>query len=231
MSFYIDQWYIILVLPTIVISFLAQFKVKSSYRKYSRIATAKGITGAMAARIILDSKGLYNVAVTQIGGEMTDHFNPKTNVVALSTGVYNSASVAAVGIAAHEVGHAIQHSEKYFPAQIRAAIVPTVNFSARISWFAIIVGLLFSIGWLAVVGLVLISFSTLFQLVTLPVELDASRRANNQLAACAVIAGKEEENGVRNMLTAAAMTYVAALLTSVATLLRLILIVNGRGRR
>lgn len=226
----IDWSYILLVLPTIIIALIAQMKVKSTYEKFSKVGSARGITGAAAARAILDAHGFSHVAIEPIAGQLTDNYNPKTNVVSLSQGVYGSTSIAAIGIAAHEVGHAIQHNTNYAPIRIRASLVPVVNFSSGISWIVILIGLLFSAQWLATIGLVLMSFSTLFHLVTLPVELNASKRAVEQIEHMN-FGTTEEVQGIKKVLGAAAMTYVASLLTSVMTLLRFVLMVNRRNSR
>lgn len=230
MFYGIDYYYIILVLPALLIALFAQFKVKSAYSKYSKIGNSHGLTGARAARMILDSHGLYNVQVTMISGELTDNFNPKTNIVSLSQGVYNGTSIASIGIAAHEVGHAIQHSEHYVPNKIRSALVPVTNFGSSISVFMILLGLVLGYSVLAYLGVILYSTAAIFQLVTLPVEFNASSRAMKQIKALG-IANDADAKGVKKVLSAAAMTYVAALLTSVAQLLRLLLIVRGRDNR
>lgn len=226
----IDYYYIILVLPAVLIALFAQIKVKSAYGKYSKIGNSRGITGAQTARMILDSHGLNHVQVTMIRGELTDHFDPRTNIVSLSQGVYNGTSIASIGIAAHEVGHAIQHSENYVPNKIRSALVPVTNFGSSISIFLILIGLVLQFGILAYIGVILYSTATLFQLVTLPVEFNASARAMKQIRALGIADGADAK-GVRKVLSAAAMTYVAALLVSLANLVRLLLIVNGRNSR
>lgn len=230
MFYGIDYYYIVLVLPAVLIALFAQVKVKSAYSKYSRIGNSRGITGAQAARMILDSHGLQHVQITVIPGEMTDNFNPRTNIVSLSQGVYNSTSIASIGIAAHEVGHAIQHSENYVPNKIRSALVPVTNFGSSISVFMIILGLVLGFSVLAYLGVILYSTAALFQLVTLPVEFNASSRAMKHIREMG-IANEADAKGVRKVLSAAAMTYVAALLTSVAQLVRLLLIVNRRSDR
>ena len=230
MFYGIDYYYIVLVLPAVLIAMFAQFKVKSAYNKYSKIGNSRGITGAQAARMILDSHGLQYVQITMISGQLTDNFNPKTNVVSLSQGVYNGTSIASIGIAAHEVGHAIQHSENYVPNKIRSALVPVTNFGSSISIFMIIIGLLLGYSVLAYLGVILYSTAALFQLVTLPVEFNASSRAMKQIKALG-IANDADAKGVKKVLSAAAMTYVAALLTSIAQLVRLLLIVNRRSNR
>lgn len=230
MFYGIDYYYIVLVLPAVLIALFAQVKVKSAYSRYSRIGNSRGITGAQAARMILDSHGLQHVQIAVIPGEMTDNFNPRTNIVSLSQGVYNGTSIASIGIAAHEVGHAIQHSENYVPNKIRSALVPVTNFGSSISVFMIILGLVLGFSVLAYLGVILYSTAALFQLVTLPVEFNASSRAMKHIREMG-IANEADAKGVRKVLSAAAMTYVAALLTSVAQLVRLLLIVNRRSDR
>lgn len=230
--FYFDYYYLVLVVPAMILALVAQGAVKGSYSKYSKVRNYKGITGAQAARMVLDSKGLTNVRIEPVAGTMTDHFDPRTNVIRLSEGVYNTASVAAVGIAAHEAGHAIQHAENYFPNKVRSALVPVVNFGSNFSIWLIIAGLLLqpSFTWIAVIGIVLFATSTLFSLVTLPVEFNASARALKILDSEKIVVG-DELGGAKKVLRSAAMTYVAALAVSVAQLLRLILIVGGNNRR
>lgn len=232
MFYGIDYYYIVLVLPALLIAMFAQFKVKSAYNRYSKIGNSRGITGAQAARMILDDHGLQCVSIEMIPGEMTDNFNPKTNVVNLSQGVYNGTSVASIGIAAHEVGHAIQHSENYTPNKVRSALVSVTNFSSNISILLVVLGLALghSYIWVAYLGVILYSTLALFQLVTLPVEFNASSRAMQHIEALG-IANSDDAKGVKKVLSAAAMTYVAALITSLANLLRLLLTVRDRDSR
>lgn len=231
-GFGIDYYYILLVIPAMIIALIAQARVKSAYNKYAKIPNSRGLTGAQAARMILDSHGLHYVPITMVQGQLTDNFNPTTNTVNLSPDVYSGTSIASIGIAAHEVGHAIQHAEHYFPNKVRSAIIPITNFGSSISMFLILIGLVLSqMLWLAYLGVILYSTVTVFQLVTLPVEFNASARAMNQIRSLG-IASDEDAKGVRKVLTAAAMTYVAALITSLASLLRIFLIVSGgRSRR
>lgn len=224
---YIDPYYFILVLPAMVLALWAQARVKTTFNKYSRVSTASGLTGAEAARRILNANGLGNVAVEHISGDLTDHYDPKANVIRLSDKVYNTASVAAVGVAAHEAGHAVQYATGYFPIKIRSAIIPITQIGSNLSMPLIILGLLFSSGNLITIGLVLFSTVALFQLVTLPVEFNASARAVAMLSSSGYVSG-EEERGVKSVLTAAALTYVAALFVALANLLRLILLFGNR---
>ena len=230
-GFYIDQWYILLVVPAMIIALIAQARVKSAYRKYAQIPNSRGMTGAQAARMILDDHGLTYVPINITQGTLSDHFDPRSNTVNLSPEVYGGTSIASIGIAAHEVGHAIQHAENYFPNKVRSAVVPVTNFGSRISWILILLGLfLTAFNWLAWVGVALYSTVAIFQLVTLPVEFNASNRAMKHIRRLG-IANETDAKGVRKVLSAAAMTYVAALITSLASFLRIFLIVSGRSRR
>jgi Zn-dependent membrane protease YugP len=228
--FYFDYYYIVLIIPALLISIWAQYTVKSTFNRYSKVFSSRGYTAAQIARYILDNSGLSNVAVERVGGNLTDHFDPKTNVVRLSDSVYNSTSVAAIGVAAHEVGHAIQHAEKYAPIKVRSAIIPLTQIGSTISMPLILLGFVFSFEPIVTLGIVFFSFATLFQLVTLPVEFNASNRALRILDERSYLYG-EELRGAKKTLTAAAMTYVAALLVSAMQLLRLILLFGGRSRR
>lgn len=228
--FFMDYWYLILVLPAVLISLWAQVKVKSTFAKYSERRVAGGMTGEEVSRYIQQANGI-STAMTQVAGSMTDHYDPRNNTIALSETVYGHSTVAAVGVAAHETGHAIQHAEGYGPVKLRTALVPVTNFASSLSPILILLGILFSIPSLAYGGIVLFSTAVLFQLVTLPVEFNASRRAVVALEQSGRFT-EDEMQGVRRVLTAAALTYVAALLVSLMSLLRLILIVSGnRGRR
>ncbi len=227
---YIDKWYIILVIPAFLLGLLAQLRVKSAFANWSRHRTANGVTGAAAARYILDRNGLSNVAVTQVAGELTDHYDPRDCTVHLSQSVYGSDSVAAVGVAAHEVGHAIQHDTGYAPLQLRSAIIPVTNFGSKVSPILLILGFALGLPALVKAGILLFSFVALFQLITLPVEFNASRRALSTLEEMGLVEG-EDLSGARSVLSAAALTYVAALVSTLAQLLRLILIYNNSSRR
>jgi len=224
--FYYD-WTVLIVLPALIFTFWAQIKVNSSFNKYSQVRTSRGITGAMAARRILDAYGLSNVRIEKVRGSMTDHFDPRTNVVRLSDTVHDVSSVAALGVAAHEVGHAIQYARGYAPIKIRAAIIPATRIGSTLAMPLFIIGLFLASDPLILFGIVLYSLVTLFQLVTLPVEFNASSRAMKTLEGQGILYG-EELSGARSVLTAAAMTYVAALATSLLSLLRLITIANRR---
>ena len=215
------------VLIGFLIALLAQWNVQSTYSKYKKVQNARCLTGAMAARQILDQNGLYHVRIEPISGELTDHFDPRTNVVRLSDSVYNSSSVAAVGVAAHEVGHAIQYAQDYAPMRLRAAIIPATQIGSTLSYPLVLLGLFFGATPLMDLGILLFSLVVLFQLVTLPVEINASRRALKTLESSYILDSDEVRQSGK-VLTAAALTYVAALATALLNLMRLIAI---RGRR
>ena len=231
---YIDYTYIILVLPAVLFALWANANVNSTYKKYKNQYNIRGLTGAEAAKKVLESNGIYNVGITVTSGELTDHFDPKDNVIRLSSEVYSGSSSAAVGIACHEAGHAVQHAENYLPAKIRMTIVPITNFASRLSMPLIIIGLLLSAMsarfiTLAYFGVACFALSTVFQLVTLPTEFNASNRAVKCIENNCLLSG-EEIKGTKKVLRAAALTYVAALAVSVMQLLRLLIIVGGRRR-
>ena len=225
----IDITYILMILPCIILSLWAQSKVSGTFRKYSSVPNARGMTGADAARKILDMNGLSGVPIERVSGNLTDHYDPKDNVIRLSDAVFGSPSVAAVGVAAHEAGHAVQHAERYAPIMARNAIVPVVNIGTRLSLPLLLIGMFLNVLGLIWAGIILFGLSTLFQLLTLPVELDASHRAVKVLSGGYL--SDDEMKGVKKVLSAAAMTYVAALLTSAAQLLRYVLIFTGGRRR
>lgn len=222
--YYIDSTYLILI-PAILISALAQFKVSSTFNKYSTVRSINGYTGAQVARILLNDAGLQDVEIQQVPGRLSDHYDPRAKVLRLSSDVYGSTSVASIGVAAHEVGHAIQDKESYFALVFRNAIVPVVNFSSSLSWILFFIGILFSYSTLVTIGIILFSVVVLFQLVTLPVEFNASSRALKLLEARGILYDKEVD-GARKVLSAAALTYVAATLMAVLQLVRLIAISN-----
>ena len=224
--FYYD-WTMLIVLPALIFTFWAQIKVNSSFNKYSAVRTSRGITGAMAARRILDANGLHDVRIEKVRGSMTDHYDPRTNTVRLSETVHDVASVAALGVAAHEVGHAIQYAKNYAPIKVRTAIIPATRVGSMLAMPIFIVGLLLANDAFLLFGIVLYSLVTLFQLVTLPVEFNASKRAMQTLRGEGILYG-EELSGAREVLTSAAMTYVAALASSLLSLLRLIALANRR---
>ncbi|MBC3938889.1 MULTISPECIES: zinc metallopeptidase [Anaerotruncus] len=223
-----DHYYLILVVPALLFAAWAQAQVSGAYNRYSRVRVSRGMTGAMAARRILDDNGLTGVRVERVAGKLSDHYDPGERVVRLSAGVYDSDSVASLGVAAHECGHAVQHATHYAPLTFRNAIIPITNFGSKLSIPLIIVGLFLS-GTLVDIGLLLFSLVAVFQLVTLPVEFNASSRALATLENGNFLDRRELE-GARKVLRAAALTYVAALLVSVAQLMRLILLFGNRRR-
>ncbi len=227
---FIDYYYIILVLPAVVLAMWAQAKVQSTFNKYSRVNSARAMTGCDAARKILDANGLYNVEIRRVSGNLTDHYDPRNNTVNLSEGVYDSTSVAAIGVAAHESGHAVQHAVGYGPIKLRMAIIPTTQIASNLSMPLVILGIILSFPTLAYIGCIFFGAATFFQLVTLPVEFNASNRALSALENTGILSSNEI-NGSKKVLSAAAMTYVAALAVSLAQLLRLLLVVGGRNRR
>ena len=227
--FYMDYWYLILVVPALLISLWAQYRVKSTFSKYSNKGVGCGMTGASASKYIQQANGIQ-VRVEAVAGELSDHFDPRTNVIRLSTPVYDRATVAAVGVAAHETGHALQHAEDYGPVKLRTKMVPVTNFASGISPILILAGILLGLEPLVYLGVALFSLVALFQLVTLPVEFNASNRAVAALENSGCFS-EEELVGVKKVLSAAALTYVAALLVSIANLLRLIMLVGGNNRR
>ena len=226
--FYWDPTYI-LVLIGIVLSAIASWNVSRTFKKYSRQMNSRGYTAQEVAEMIMRSAGIFDVRIEPVSGSLTDHYSPNEKVLRLSESVYNQRSVAALGVAAHECGHAIQHKEGYAPLQLRSASVPLANIGSTIAFPLILIGLGFSITGLAKAGVFFFLFVVLFQLITLPVEFDASHRALKILETNGILMGGEM-SGARRVLTAAAMTYVAALLSSILQLLRLILIVNGNRR-
>ncbi len=225
----IDVFYIILVMPAMLFAMYAQMKVNSTFNKYKAIGNRRGLTGAQVARKILDMNGLQNVVVERVDGNLTDHFDPKANVVRLSDATYSSTSVAAIGVAAHEVGHAVQHAEEYAPIKLRNTIVPVVQIASYAAWPLAIMGILMSFSNLAIAGIIMFAVVVFFQVVTLPVEFNASARAIKTLDTYAIL-DKEELGASRKVLSAAAMTYVASAAVAIANLLRLIILVNGRSR-
>lgn len=218
-----------LVLIGFLLAMLASTGVQSAFRKYSKVKSYRGYTGTDAARKILDDNGLYNIRVEHVRGDLTDHYDPSANVIRLSDATAFSDSVAAIGVAAHEAGHAVQHAVGYAPIKVRNAIVPAVNICSQLSMPLFLLGLFLGLANLANVGIILFSAALVFQLVTLPVEIDASRRAIKILNTSAML-DDEELAGAKRVLFAAAMTYVAAVLSSALQLLRLILINNSRNR-
>lgn len=222
-------WYssMILLIPAFLFASYAQLKVKSNYSRFSRVRSMRGITGAQAARRMLDANGLQHVRINMVSGTLSDHYNPGNQTINLSTDVYNGDSIAALGVACHECGHAIQHKERYAPLTIRNTIVPVTNFASGMSIPLFLIGLVLGIGGLEIIGILFFSFAVVFQAITLPVEFNASRRALVQMENLGLVFDSEVP-GARKVLGAAALTYVAALLVSLMQLLRLILIARSR---
>ena len=227
-GYYFDPTYILLIIG-MILSLAASARVKSTFAIYSRVRSASGLTGAEAARRILRMAGITDVVVVPISASLTDHYDPGTKKLALSQDVYDRTSVAAIGVAAHECGHAIQHAQNYAPLTIRSAIVPAANIGSTLSWPLFLAGLIFSIRPLLTLGILLSTLAVLFQVVTLPVEFNASSRALKMLGSSGML-GTDEVRGAKKVLTAAALTYVAALASSILQLLRLIILAGGRDR-
>ena len=232
-GFYFD-WTYILLIPAFILSMWAQFKVSSTFNKYSKVSNRRGMTGADAARYILDINGLRHVRIERINGNLTDHFDPRSNVVRLSDSTYASTSVGAIGVAAHECGHAVQYATDYAPIRIRNAIVPVVNICSKLSIPIIIIGFIFAYAGsfsntLLNIGIILFSATVFFQLITLPVEFNASARAIATLEQRALLQD-DELKGAKKVLSAAAMTYVAAAFSAIMSLLRLIIIARNSDR-
>lgn len=227
--------YFLFMLPGLFFSLWAQSKVKGAYSKYSKIPDNAGVTGAQAARRVLDANGLSMVPIQPIAGQLTDHYDPRTRVLSLSQGVYDTNSIAAIGIAAHEAGHAIQHAQGYAPLKARTAIVPAVSIGSNVGIILVIAGLLLQFTGLAWAGVALFALTTVFAFVTLPVEFDASARAKKALVQVGLVDGGvakgTESRGVSDVLNAAAWTYVAGFATSILTLLYYISLVSGSGGR
>ena len=228
MFYYYDPTYLLLI-PGILLALYAQFKVTSTFNRFKQVGSRSGLTGAQAARMILDSNGCRDVEIEPVRGSLTDHYDPENNVLRLSSEVYGSRSIAAIGVAAHEAGHAIQDAQSYAPLAIRANLVPVANIGSSMAMPLFFLGLLMSWEPLLKVGILCFAFSVLFYVVTLPVEFNASRRALTTLDSEAIL-DAEEISGARKVLGAAAMTYVTALVTSLMQILRLILIFGGRRR-
>ena len=229
-----DISYLVLVLPCIIFSLWASASVKSTFNRYSKVYSSRRLTGAQAAQRVLSANGVTGVRIEQVRGNLTDHFDPSTNVIRLSDSVYNSTSVAAIGVACHEAGHAVQYAQHYAPIKLRAAIIPLTNFGSKLAMPLILLGVLLSFGetvsyGFVYAGIACFGLSLVFQLVTLPVEFNASRRAMQAIESGELLT-EEEQKGARKTLTAAAMTYVAATAVALAQLLRLLMIFGGRRR-
>lgn len=230
-----DWTYLVLVLPCLILSIWASASVKRTFHKYSQVHSMRRITAQDAAKRVLDANGVRGVSIQRVSGSLTDHYNPKTNSISLSDSVYGSTSIAAIGVACHEAGHAVQYAHSYFPIKIRAAIIPITNFGSKLAMPLILIGLLLSyagnFSYLFVyLGIACFGLSLVFQLITLPVEFNASRRALRAIEDTEILTD-QERTGARKTLSAAAMTYLAAVAVSLAQLLRLIVLFGGRGRR
>ena len=226
---YFDYYYLILVVPALLISIFAQFKVKSTFSKYAKKMSEKNITGTQAAAYLLKVNGIADVKLGRIKGDLTDHYDPTDKTLRLSDSTYNSTSIAAIGVAAHETGHAIQHAKKYFPLVFRRVLVPIANIGSSAGPWLAILGIVMSFPFLTDIGILLFAGAVLFYLVTLPVEFNASNRALKILKQNNVLSS-DELKGVKKVLSAAAMTYVASALVAMANFLRLVLISRNRRR-
>ena len=229
MYFY-DYYYIVLVLPVFIISLIIQARLKSTFNKYSKIGNVRSITGAQAAELVLRYYNIQDVRIERINGNLTDCYDPTAKVIKLSDAVYNSPSIAAVGVACHEAGHAAQHAEKYMPIRVRNSILPVCNIGSKLSFPLMLIGIIFSFPQLIWIGIGFFAFTSVFQFVTLPVEFNASSRALHVVEATGILS-YEEKLGAGKVLKMAAMTYVATLAMSLAQLLRLILRYGGSRRR
>lgn len=230
-----DWTYLVLVLPCIILSLWASSRVNSTFKRYSTQYSSRGITGAEAAKRVLQNNGVYNVQIQRTAGNLTDHYDPKANVIRLSDSVYDSTSTAAIGVACHEAGHAVQYAENYAPIKLRSAIIPITNFGSKLAMPLILLGLLLtSLGafsyTIVYIGIGCFALSLVFQLVTLPVEFNASRRAMESIQEGGILTVQEQQ-GAKKTLSAAAMTYVAATAVSLAQLIRLLSLFGGRRTR
>lgn len=231
MPFYyygIDPLYLYLVLPAILLSFIAQIMVKSTFSKYSQYLC--NYSGAEAAKRVLEANGVYDVKIERVSGNLTDHYDPKTNIIRLSDTVYDARNISAVGVAAHEAGHAVQYAKGYSPIKIRTAIYPICNIGSQLSMPLLLIGLLFNFSFLMNLGIIFFGVALVFQLVTLPVEFNASSRALSAIKDSNILLDYSEVKGARKVLSAAALTYIAAFLVSLTQLLRFLIIANRRRR-
>jgi uncharacterized protein len=216
--FFFDPMYMLFILPGLALSMWASFRTKRAFEKYSRIRSGSGLTGAQAARIMLDRAGLHDVKIQRTHGLLSDHYNPMTRSLSLSEAVYDTPSIAAIGVATHEAGHALQHAQKYAPLWLRSTLVPTANIGSGLGYLVMVIGLFMNATNLVLLGALIFSTVLLFQIVTLPVEFDASARAKELVVADGIITSNERE-GVDKVLNAAALTYVAAVISTLLTLL------------
>jgi len=229
--FYFNPQYLIYMAPALLAMLLAQWYVKSTYQKWGQVQSGSRLTGAEAVERLKSAGGLTGVTVRRGQGQLTDHYDPREKVLRLSPGVYQESSVASIAIAAHEMGHALQDQQDYFPLRFRSMLVPAVNVGSTLGWILIMIGLVINLTGLAWLGVIAFSGGAVFALATLPVELNASARAKNLLQESGIIQSQEEKNGVNQVLNAAALTYVASLFTAVMQLLYWVSIVSGSGRR
>jgi Zn-dependent membrane protease YugP len=229
--FFFDPMYLIFMIPAFALMGFASWYVRHNYSKWSQVRASSGLTGHMAAQRLISTGNLYGVQVQSTAGQLTDHYDPRDKTLYLSQGVDNSTSVAAVAIAAHELGHAMQDADEYFPMKIRSMLVPAVNIGSNLGWILIIIGLMLRITGLAWLGVLVFSGGALFALATLPVELNASARAKELLYSTGIIQTEEERRGVNQVLNAAALTYVAGLVTAVMQLLYYVFLIGGMGGR
>jgi Zn-dependent membrane protease YugP len=229
--FFFDPMYLIFMIPAFVLMGFASWYVRHAYSKWSQVRATSGLTGHMAAQRLISTGNLYGVQVQGTAGQLTDHYDPRNKTLYLSPGVADSPSVASVAIAAHELGHAMQDAEEYFPMKIRSMLVPAVNIGSNLGWILIIIGLMLRITGIAWLGVLVFSGGALFALATLPVEFNASARAKELLYSTGVIQTEEERRGVNQVLNAAALTYVAGLVTAVMQLLYYVFLIGGMGGR
>lgn len=228
--FYYDTTYWLMILPVLIITIYAQAKVSSNFNRYSKVINSRRLTGAQAAEAVLHQHGVYDVRIERVAGNLTDHYDPRTNVIRLSQSVYDSPTVAAVGVAAHEAGHAVQYAEGYAPIRFRSALIPLTQVGSQFGFVLLFLGLILSFEPLFLIGILLFAVTTLFQLVTLPVEYNASHRAIETIESGHLLDG-EELVGAKKVLSAAALTYVAALLMSLVQLLRYLMLFAARNDR
>lgn len=228
--FYFDPMYMIFMIPAFILMAIASGYVRSAYNKWSRVRATSGLTGAQAAQRLISTGNLYGVQIAGTQGELSDHYDPRNKTLYLSQTVYNTPSIAAVAVAAHELGHAMQDAEDYFPMRVRAFLVPAVNIGSYLGWIFIMLGLFLRMTNLAWLGVLIFSGGALFALATIPVEFNASARAKELLYSTGIIQTEEERRGVNNVLNAAALTYVAGLVTAVLQLLYFVFLIGGRRR-
>lgn len=226
-----DLNYLFYMLPAFLLGLIAQFYVKSRYNRWSKVQNRSGMTGAQVAQRLMERNGMDNLKLKGVPGQLTDHYDPRNKMLALSQGIAQTPSVAAMAISAHEMGHAQQDKDNYLPMRLRSALVPMVNIGTNLGWIFIMIGLVLQISGLAWVGVIAFSAGVIFSVATLPVELNASRRARAMLQSSGMIVTQEEEQGVKQVLNAAALTYVAAIISSLMQLMYFVSLVGGRRRR